>query len=301
MTDRISNREFSRAMINVLKEMARDRGELRTALREKYPDRDVLSDEALRKRVERYIPKFEDLDLVELRGDKYCWKNDGFKGLDDEAMTLHSRNLIPALRHIAGIRSPRYNTAQQETYVSVEYMEILVSCVNSHLVEYPKIWKLLSDYKLVESKWWRMKDLFKIKVLEKLKNKFKDEPLIDPYKEGRPRSFIGSNIPHVINNCISLDSSPEIDLTSNGKIWHGRTRLARGSHLLNRVREFVNCETNDPDNIEAVRRQYEILPDNSETKQKIDHEIRILILRIEAGEPLYGGCEICVSDQKKTF
>ncbi|GAI10117.1 unnamed protein product, partial [marine sediment metagenome] len=82
-------------MINVLKGMDCDRVELRKALRNKYPDRNVLSDEGLRKRVERYIPKFEDLDLIELRDGKYCWKHEGFKGFEtDEEKKAHSRMLI---------------------------------------------------------------------------------------------------------------------------------------------------------------------------------------------------------------
>lgn len=282
-------------MISVLKAMCRDRGELRKALREKYPDRDVLSDEGLRKRVERYIPKFEDLDLVELRGDKYCWKNGGFKGLDDVAKTLHSRNLIPALRHIAGIRSAGYITAQQEAYVSEGDIKILVSCANSHLRSYQKIWNLLDDYKMTESKWRRMRDLYKIKVIEKLKKKFNSEPIIDPFRERRNRSFIGSNIPSVINVRILIDYLPQIELEGE-EILHGETLIAKGPHLLNRVKEFVNCETNDPDNIEAVERTHELEVGILEIKQMLEDEIRILILRINAGEPLHGGCEICVSD-----
>lgn len=299
MTSTVSNRDFSRAMINILKEICRDRGELRKALRKKYPDKDVLSDEGLRKRVERYIPKFEDLDLIELRGDKYCWKNDGLKEFGIRAMMLHSRKLIPALRLIARIGSPRYgskyNTAKQEEYVSEEDMEILVSCAHSHLRSYPKTWNLLDDYKMADSKVTKMRDLFNIKVIEKLKKKFNGTPIIDPYKEGKHRSFIGSNIPHVINMRILLNYSAQIELEGE-KILHERTPIAKGPHLLNRVREFVNCETNDPDNIEAVRRIWELFGGTSEIKQMIENEIRIIILQIDSGGQLLGGCEICMRD-----
>lgn len=77
------------------------------------------------------------------------------------------------------------------------------------------------------------------------------------------------------------------------KIWFGDSLVAVGSHLFNSIREFIRCETEDEFNIKIAKRIENIERDAIKIRQEIEEEIRKLILRIESGEPLLGGCEIC--------
>ncbi len=309
MTGKISNREFSRAMINTLKKMDRDKGELRKVLRKKFPDPILLSDEGLRKRVERYLPKFEDLDFIELRGGKYCWKNEFFKGFgDDEEEKAHSRMLIPALRRIAGIIEPRYAMEQQAEYISEEDMRIFVSCAEEHLRRCKDAWTLIEKYRKIYLEFIDMETVFEIKLMEKLKKAF-NEPIISPLKSSKHHRFIGDNIPSLIHNHILVNlpspkknhilvrSKKHVRVTLDGaKICFGGNLIARGAYLFNRVSGFVNRESEDASNIETVTETLNTLKESIEMKPLIEYEIRKIIIRIKTGYCLPGECKICESD-----
>ena len=77
------------------------------------------------------------------------------------------------------------------------------------------------------------------------------------------------------------------------EIWFGGSLIAKGTHLLKGVREFVGHEIEEPLNIEAVGQIEKTRNSTIEIGQEIEREIRKIILGIESGIPLRGGCEIC--------
>lgn len=290
--------QVTKTMINALKKRPRNKKELREILGMRFPE---LSLGAVRKRVDRFLTRFEFWDLIELRDGKYCWKNGGFKGIEDYGARLtHSSKLIPALKRIAGIAriaGTRYAVASKEEYVSEEDVEILVACAEDHLrMAYPRTCRLLEDYRRKAFELERMRETFCANLMAKLRKEFCNETIVEPSKESKYRSFIGSNMPSLICSCLLYGSPTHLNLNGE-KIWLGNSLIAKGSHLLNSVRVFISRETEEPFNIEAVRRIEENQKGAIEIRQAVEHEIRKIIIRTEHGAPMPGGCEICVGDR----
>lgn len=280
-----------RSLVDVLKDKCHSKEELICILRDNFRNK---SREALRKRCERYLRKLEGLGLVEKRGDKYCWYTyeNLFKDREDySAKLVHSRQLIPALRKIAGILLSGYSMGQEE-YVSPEDMALFVNGAKEHLRAYPKLLGLLNSRDQMEKKAKQERQRFKGYLMEKLRKEFEKEPVVDPVQGFKLPSFVGSTFPLLICRHI-LYGSP-IDLKLEGeKIWFGSRLVAKGSHLLSNMRKFKKSESEDEFNIEAARRVGKLEEKAREAQRRFRQEIRKLILRIESGEPLLGGCEIC--------
>lgn len=281
-----------RSLVNALKDKCHSKEELICILWDNFRNK---SREALRKRCARYLRKLQGLGLVEKRGDKYCWYiyiNDFKDREDGDTKLLHSHKLISALRRIAEIIWPRYVVAPQKEYVSAEDMEILEKCAEDHLRAYPEIWRFLEDSKRIREKVERERGRFCANLMEKLRKEFEKEPIVESNKASRYQSFVKNNIPLLIYTHIVYGSPTALRLEGE-KIWFGDRLVAEGSHLSNSIREFIKRETEDEFNIEAARRIKKIEEDAFIPQQKLQQEIRKLVLRIESGEPLLGGCEIC--------
>jgi len=254
------------------------------------------SEDALRKRRYRYMQDLTFMGIVELSDDKYHLRLSTERTeVSYDIMVKHSLSLIPALRQIARIAVLRYSTMGE--YVNEQDMRLFIDCARDHLRYYPDVWKLIVERIKIDEKAERMEEKFRLNLMEKLKSEFSGEPIVEPGTERKRRSFIGANIPSLICSRLLYDSPTEIKLEDE-EIWFGGSLIAKGTHLLNGVREFVSHETEEPLNIETVRQIEKTRNSTIEIRQEIEREIRKIILRIESGIPLRGGCKICaVTDQ----
>ncbi len=76
-------------------------------------------------------------------------------------------------------------------------------------------------------------------------------------------------------------------------IWLEGNLVASGTHLFEGITEFVSHEKKELFNIEAVKRIGESQNGANKVRDRIEHEIRKILLRIDSGTSLRGGCEIC--------
>ena len=283
---------MSKDLIDSLKESPRSKEELIKILGKKLPNR---SHDALRKRVERFMSNQISLGLVEKRGDKYCWYiyvNDFKKREYYYGKLQHSCQLIPALRWIAGMTWPRYIVVPQKEVVSADDLDILVKGAEDHLVTYPIVWRLLEDSKKISETVNETKKAFCDKLMEKLRNKFKKEHIVETNKTSTHPTFVKNNIPLLICNWLVYDS-PKTLRTDGDEIWFGDTIVAKGKELLNHLEVFIENETEDEECIKNAKRIAKLERDAIKIRGEIEQEIRKLILKIESGEPLLGGCELC--------
>jgi len=93
----------------------------------------------------------------------------------------------------------------------------------------------------------------------------------------------------IIGNC----QSPDVNIDDDGSIWLESVRIAKGKRLLRRIRSFIVKEVNDASNLAAVSKIAENEKRASEVQPRLQDGARKLIMRIEAGEPLLGGCDTC--------
>jgi len=157
---------------------------------------------------------------------------------------------------------------------------------------YPAVWRFLEDSERIREKVERDRGKFCTNLMEKLRKEFENEPIVEPNKASKYQSFVKSNIPLLVYTHIVYGSPTALSLEGE-KIWIGATLVAKGSHLFNSISEFIKRETEEEFNISTAKRIKMIEEDAFKPQQKIRQEIRKLILRIESGEPLLGGCEIC--------
>jgi hypothetical protein len=277
---------MSKTFVDALKDRCCSKKELIELLREKLPN---LSEDAARKRSNRYLEKLEELGLVEECGDKYCWYIyvAQFKGHEDYSVKLsHSRQLIPALKEIA-VLEPRIAIfpATEMSYVS-EDLKILVKCAEDHLRTYQQLWGLLENYRKAFKKAKSEDKMFITRLQEKLRKEFGEE------LSETGKSFVSPNIPWKIDIHLR-DVSPLRFRYEGEELWLGDAVAAKGKHLHSKVTEFIECETRDEFNIVAVTRIKKLEREEGEVLQRLQEEMRKLILRIEAGEPLLGECETC--------
>ena len=62
-------------------------------------------------------------------------------------MLAHSRQLVPALKNLAGIAESRFVSSSETSYLIRENLEFFVSCAEDHLRTYVDIWKLIQDHR----------------------------------------------------------------------------------------------------------------------------------------------------------
>jgi hypothetical protein len=276
-------------LLKALMEKPRSKAELVTILRADFPQN---SQEALRKKCDRFLEKFQKLGLLVERGDKYCWYIyvDLWKDREDYHVKLnHSAKLIPALRRVAGIYMSSRLQNENE-YESPADAAINEGCAEDHLRADLRVWKLLDDYQRLVVRAQRERSRFNACLIQKLVKEFGSKP-VEASKSSKLKSFIGNNIPSVIYSQIAYEPSPFVK-NKDGKIWAGDTLIAKGQ-LFGKVTKFLVRETADKSNMLVVSQIKKIEGDTSDAQRKLQEEIRRIILKIESGQPLIGGCETC--------
>lgn len=247
---------------------------------------------ARRRKRSRYIEDLLFMGIVKRSEGKYQLRLSTEKHtISDDAMVRHSYSLIPAFRQIARIVTSRY-TSNEGKYISENDMRLRIDCARDHLSSYPDTWELIVERTTREEKADRMEEALRLNLMEKLKNDFSDEPIVDPGKPRKHRSFIGSTIPVLIIRHLLYGEPEQIKLEGE-EIWFGGSLAAKGTHLLNGVKDFVNRESEDKSNIEAVRSLEIVRSSASALGPEIEREVRKIMYRVESGIPLRGGCEVC--------
>jgi hypothetical protein len=287
--------EKMKQIIDALKVKPRSKKELLDILRGDSTTSSQKSPEALRKECERHLKKLQDLGLVETRQDKYCWYIyiDEFKGQEDYHVKLnHSIRLVPALRRVASIYMSRYSHEPNESE-SQEDIVILDKCAEDHLRAYRDIWVLFESLSSMREKAEQAKEKFNTRLMDKLESEFKNR-VVKSSGKIRSKSFVTSNIPLVIRSLISGNRPLSLEADENGRIWLEGSLIARGNHLFKvKVKKFLEREIIDESNIEAAYQIQKIEEEALTAQPSFQREARKLIIRIESGEPLLGGCETC--------
>lgn len=197
------------------------------------------------------------------------------------ARSMLSRQLIPALREIAGIIAPRYSVSGgAEEYVSPEDMKLLVKVAEDYLKADPELQRPFEDFREKNEEVAQAKKSFIDSLMDKLTQKFGKELVVEPIKESKYQSFVGRNIPSLI--CSHMLYGAPTDLKPDGeKIWYGDSLVAKGRHFLESIEEFIKHESEDKSNIETIE-QIEKKEDEAHKAQlKFQPEIRKLIIRIK--------------------
>jgi predicted transcriptional regulator len=254
--------------------------------------------EALRKLVERNLQKLQSYGLVQKRGDYYCWYlylND-FKSFEDrDAKLSHSRKLVPALRRLVGISLGFYSVGQPMETESQEDSRIRDVCAETHLASYPDIWKQFEDFRRNVEQAEREKKRFSDHLKEKLTAVFGEGSVQSSSARGKSDSYVSENMPSLIYRQI-LEKRRSVDVKLNEDsetIWVEGIMIAKGKSLLGQITDFITEEIRDESNLATVYKVVEIEKRTSEVQSKLQECVRRLIMRIEAGEPLLGGCDTC--------
>jgi hypothetical protein len=286
-----ARRSTTKKMIDALKGRPYSKKELMKALNEPFTE---SSREALRKWCGRQLRKLQDWGLVEEREDKYCWYiyvND-FKGYEDRDAKLHSQKLIPALRRIPGIYVSRYSTQEPNDLETAEDIQIQRNCAGDHLRAYPEIWSHFDNISRIREKVELEKEKFNACLMNKLESKFRKK-VVKSCRGIRLRNFVMGSIPSLVYSQILEDRPLSIEIEKEGKIWLGNTLVASGEKIGNRVRKFLEEEITDESNIAAAHQIWKIEMEAFAVQPIFQIEVRKLIMRLESGEPLLGGCDTC--------
>ena len=291
MTDLSYSREFNldnfkRKMIDILKERPLEERELDKIMIKAFPEEKINT---TRVRVDRFRKDLTTFGLIYDNGEKYVWRSRTKNNIN---MLAHSRQLIPALKNLGGIIESIYATSSEPAYISTENMRFLVSCAEDHLRTYEGLWNLIQDHRRKNSEIERSIEEFCISLKKKLSKKISGVPIDNPGEKRRHRIFLGTNIPLLILGSLRYDTPLEFKLEGD-EIWLGGNLIASGTHLLEGISEFVSHEIKEPFNIEAVKLIEESQNSANEVRDRIEHEIRKIIFRIDSGTSLRGGCEIC--------
>ena len=277
---------FKRKMIDALIQRPHEEREIDEIMIKAFPDEKINS---TRIRVDRFLRELTDFGLIDYDDEKYVWL---IRTKDNIDMLAHSRQLVPALKNLAGITESRFVTSSETPYLSMENLEFLVSCAEDHLRTYVDIWKLIQDHRRKNREIERAVKDFCSSLMEKLENKFGGVPIVNPGEKRRHRVFLGSNIPLLILGGLRYGYPMEFKIEDDD-IWLEGNLIASGTHLFEGITEFVSHETKESFNIEAVKRIEETQNSANKVRDRIEHEIRKIIFRIDAGTSLRGGCEIC--------
>jgi hypothetical protein len=276
-------RKGKRALIQALQERPQSKGKLKNIL--KGAQKEDLSDDAIRKKLERALGEFGELGLVEERDNKYCWYiyTNVSKGHEDYTAKLeHSRLLILGLERLAGFAANE----------NPEDIVILVSCAESHLMAYPEIWGQLRDYREANESANRAREMFIDDIGAKM-GKELNEQLMDPDKASRLQSFVGSTIPSSIYALMRYRSTPSYKIDGDEMWLGGSVLVARGMHLFPKIREFIENEIKDEVNLKVVEDIKVIESKSLNLQLQLQQEIRKLIIKIKSGEPLASACDTC--------
>jgi len=252
----------------------------------------------LRKTRVRDLERLIYYGLVEKRGGKYCWYiyQNWFENYEDYYIKLeHSRQLIPGLEELAGLRVNRVHlAAPHDEYVNPYDLEILTNCAKEHLMSYNDIYPLLEDYRVKNKKNSLLKDQLEEDLKGKLRIEF-GEP-IDVSARARTSIFVGSNIPLIISANLLYGSTTNLELRGEEIRAHGQAGgvvIAKGSKLFEKLEEFIKRETEDNKNVEIAEK----IRDNEricmKAYGKLKEDMRKLIIRINSGETLRGRCDTC--------
>ena len=79
----------------------------------------------------------------------------------------------------------------------------------------------------------------------------------------------------------------------DGEVWLEGILIARGKGLSSQVKRFIEEEIKNEHNIAAVYGILKLEKEASEVQLRLQLEVRKLIMRVESGEPLLGGCDTC--------
>ena len=285
-----------RIIIDKLKEKSCSKKELMEVVSE-Y----AKTHEAARKRVERNLKKLCEMGLVEKRDDKYHWyiyPNLFEDYADLEAKRTHSRQLIPGLKSIAGLREDGLTgimTSEDGKPIPNEYLRILEESAKEHLHYYPEIWKVLTEYLEFTNESNRIKSELR-KELERI---LEVETGLKPreYLSGN-ESFVSMAIPGLIYDHIadflSQGTSKFLQCDEvKGELWFHGTAIARGAHLFNIVKNFIDRQVENENVKERVCLAEERQAEAYRKLAELQENVRRLILKIRSGEPLLGRCGTC--------
>ena len=281
-----------KALIDVLKVKPCSKQELSDILKSNFSTK---SKDALRHKLTRFLTKFEQLGLIEKRGDKYCWYIyvNEFEGHEDYSVKLkHSVRLIPALSRIAGIYVSRYSMQKPDEYESLEYARIRDDCAENHLRAYPDIWSLLENYRGMRERVDQEREGFNKRLMNKLEREF-GLILIESNESTKLASFVVKSLPLLIYSQILENRAPSFEIDETEKIWLGGSLIAKGKQLSEKIKSFVQLETMDESNIAAANKIMKTETEAFRPLEEFRQRGRELIMRIESGEPLLGECGTC--------
>jgi IS1 family transposase len=279
-------------LIQALIEKPRTKQQLEDILKVDFPE---LTDDARRKRVERFVDKFGELGLIEEREDKYCWYVyfDLFKNYECySAKHLHSRNLIPALKRIAVIDFPGHSNRTTAECESVANSAIAEECAKDHLRTYAQLWKTYEKYTRTRDRMDEETERLKSTLATKLERET-NRKAIDPSRGLNLKGFVGNNIPLLVYSEIMHNYSSRIEKKRGNELWIGECLAAKGARLSRLARSFFEREVSNESNIQAINGISKIENETFKILQDFQTEIRKLVMKIESGEPLIGKCSTC--------
>jgi hypothetical protein len=238
---------------------------------------------------------YDYLNSLEIRGLAHYVRGTAYPGkVGEKPSTIHvhggdysdkpmlSRQLIPALREIAGITESKYSiSGMEEECASPDDTKILVEVAEERLKADPKLCELLENRRKAREEVQRLKKKLTCGLMDKLKQKFCVELFDEPNKESKHERFVGSNLPALVLSHLLYGSPTRLQLDGE-KVWFGDSLVAKGGCFVKSIEEFIAHETRDDSNIVAIKQIEENEGKASEAEKKFQSEIRKLIIRIKS-------------------
>jgi len=197
-----------------------------------------------------------------------------------EESKLPSRQLIPALRKIAGIVESKYTMSGVEEYVSSEDMRLLEKDAEDYLREDPKLRKLFEDYRIKKEKAEQEKRILTDDLMKKLTKEFGET--LNAKKAVKLQNFVRKNLPSLICNHVLYGSPTHLYREGEG-VWFGDSLVGKGNdQLSSKIDEFVKRETSDQSNISTIEQIKKAEHETLEAQRKLQPEVRKLIIRMKS-------------------
>jgi len=282
-------REDIKNIIELLKQGRRSAKQLRDDLK-KLPSYEGVSPDALKKRVERHLKTLDYWGLAK-PCDRHLWSwythlRTFHSRAEYEVSINHSKQVLPALEAIGKLR------IGSETFIKPE----LLDCAKSHLkTGYPAVQKLLRDWTEKEEELGEKRGRLTHDILHRLRERFGE--LVEPAGLPRKLEYIGDNVPEAVYTIMQdkIKGRPSLELGCNTeeRIVCGTSTVGRGSKFLSQLCEFIEAELIRTQNLDAIAEPLRIEEEKTKLLSDLQKEIHNLILRVQAGEPLEGECEIC--------